>query len=85
MSIVVTNGPANSWDYVTVVPAGSPNTFWSGDYRFLNGTTTAPNPGLANATVNFPAPLTAGSYEVRFFADGWYTRLATSGVINVTP
>ena len=84
LSIVVTNGPANSWDYVTVVPAGSPSTFWSGNYRFLNGTTTVPNTGMANGTVNLPAPLTAGTYEVRFNADGWYTRLATSGVITVT-
>jgi len=85
LSITLINGPGHRSDYVTIVPAGSPNTFWSGVYRFLNGTTVAPSAPVTDTVLDMPAPLTAGTYEVRFFADGWYTRLATSGLITVTP
>jgi thermitase len=83
MSVVISNGPADPWDYVMVAPVGSPSTYWSGQYQFMNGTTTLPSPGISNATISVQAPSTPGSYEVRFNASGGYGRLATSGVITV--
>jgi subtilisin family serine protease len=85
LSVSVISGPGNTWDYVTIVPEGSANNFWSGNYRFLNGTTVAPNAPMTDAVVELPAPVTAGVYEVRFFANGWYSRLATSGLVTVRP
>ena len=85
LTVSVTNGPGNAWDYVTIVPAGSPSDTWSGVYKFLNNTTTAPTTGMTQGTVTLPAPTTAGNYEVRFNADGWYTRIATSGTITIAP
>jgi hypothetical protein len=86
MSVAVTNnGPANVWDYVMVAPVGAPATYWTGVFQFLNGTTTLPSSAIGNATISVPAPSTPGSYEVRFNAAGQFGRLATSGVITVTP
>ena len=85
MTVVVTDGPANPQDWLTVVPRGSAPTLWTGVYQFLNGTTVPPPAGLSNATVAVPAPMVEGQYELRFFANGWWTRLATSGIITVGP
>ena len=83
MTVTVANGPGNVWDYLMVTPVGAPANYWSGVYQFLNGTTTLPPAGIRNATVSVKAPSTAGTYEVRFNANGQFGRIATSGVITV--
>ena len=82
LTITITNGPGNVYDWVTIVPVGSPDTAYTGIW-FLSGTSTPPSSGKTNATFAIPAPSTAGDYEVRFLANGKYQRLATSGVITV--
>src|SRR5437762_9602444 len=50
---------------------------------FLNGTTTTPATGITNTTLQFVAPPAAGTYEIRWFVNGGWTRLATSSTITV--
>src|SRR5204862_3444747 len=52
-------------------------------WKYLNNTTTAPGAGVTSATVTFAAPTTPGTYNLRFFANYGYTRLATSGNVTV--
>ena len=82
LTIAITNGPGHVYDWITIVPAGSADTTYTGIW-FLSGTSTPPASGLANATFTIAAPATAGDYEVRFLASGKYQRLATSGIITV--
>jgi len=79
--VLVAAGPANRGDWVTLAPVGSPASFWSGVYQFLDGMASAPPTGASSATLTFAAPATVGSYEFRFFADSGWTRLATSSTI----
>ncbi len=83
IAVAIADGPANLTDWVALAPLGSPDSTVI-DWRYLNSTTVAPTTGLASGTVSFLAPVTPGSYEVRFFANGTYGRLATSGVITVS-
>jgi hypothetical protein len=83
VGITVVNGPANTTDWVGLFPSGAPdNRFvaWS----YLNGTHTAPASGMAAATLTLTAPRTPGTYNVRWFAQNGFTRLATSVDITVT-
>src|SRR5205823_13131803 len=50
----------------------------------FNGTRTPPTVGSTSGTVTFTMPSTAGSYNVRFFANNSLTRLAVSSTITVT-
>ena len=45
--------------------------------------TSPPATGLTSATVQFTAPTTPGTYHIRWFANGTYTRLATSNTVTV--
>src|SRR5947207_8141224 len=81
IAVAIANGRANSSDWVALVPAaGAENQ--GVQWRYLNGSTTRPAIGLANATVRFVAPGT-GTYNVRFFANDGWTKLATSQSITV--
>src|SRR5437762_2726153 len=53
-------------------------------WQFLNGMTTTPTAGVSGATLRFAAPTTPGTYEVRFFSNNSYSRLATSSTVTVT-
>src|SRR5439155_1206592 len=53
------------------------------DWFFLNGTKSAPAAGLTAASVPFTVPSTLGSYEVRFFSNNTFTKLATSPTVTV--
>ncbi len=57
------------------------------DWRYLNDTAQLPTSGVATATLHFGTPTTPGTYEFRFFMEGGYGRLATSGplVVPQTP
>src|SRR6185503_15168402 len=77
----------------STVPAGAPVVFtvvnggtasamdWLALYQtwqFMNGLKTpAPATGRSSATLQFSAPLTPGTYEVRFFSNNTFARLAT--------
>jgi hypothetical protein len=79
--VTVANGPGNFNDWVALVDASAPDTSYIA-WQYLNGATTAPTTGLTSATVQFVAPMTPGTYTVRFFTDGW-TKLATSSPVTV--
>jgi hypothetical protein len=66
-----------SGDWIGLYTPGAPDT----SYRTWRTTT-----GTASGSVPFtiPASLAAGTYELRLFSSGSYTRLAVSGVITVT-
>jgi hypothetical protein len=84
ITATVTNGPGHLRDWVGLYDINGPDTP-SLAWRYLNGTTTAPAQALTEATLIFTAPTTPGTYHLRFFANGGWTRLATSGPIEVPP
>jgi len=77
------NGPANATDWVGLFPAAAADTGYVA-WMYLNGTKTAPAGGATGATLAFPAALPAGSYNIRWFAQNGFTKLATSAAITVT-
>jgi hypothetical protein len=83
IEVVINNGPGNANDWIGIyAPSASDYSFT--DWFFLNGQKTKPATGQSTITVRFPAPNTAGTYEVRLFTNG-YTKLATSSSIVVSP
>jgi len=86
ITVAVANGPGNPMDWVTIGLATSPDAGWVA-WKYLNNTMVAPVTGLTSATVTFTAPTTPGTYNVRFFANNIYQKLATSGnvIVQATP
>jgi hypothetical protein len=82
ISVTVANGPANTNDWLGLVVSTAADTAYV-DWIYLNGTTTRPTTGISNATLQFTAPTTTGTYDVRLFSSGAYTKLATSGPVTV--
>ena len=78
-SVNVSGGPANRADWVTLAPSGTPDSTYLA-WVYLSGTTSQPLLGLSAATLRFVAPATTGSYDVRFFANGGWTKLASTTV-----
>jgi hypothetical protein len=84
VTVAVSNGPANTTDWVGLYAVGSadsPSITW----QYLSGTTTPPATGLSSATLTFTMPSTPGNYEFRFFANNEWTHLAFSTMVTVTP
>jgi hypothetical protein len=81
ITVNVANGPGNTNDWVGLVATGDPDTSYIA-WQFLNGATSTPPTGLTNATLQFVAPMTPGTYTARLFADGW-NRLAISSPVTV--
>jgi hypothetical protein len=79
VTATVLDGPANKTDWIALYPAGGATYL---DWKYMNGTQTAPVAGLADAIVPFVMPMTAGSYELKFFSGS--TLLATSAAITVS-
>ena len=84
IQFAVANGPANPTDWVGLYLAAAGDTAYL-EWMYLNGTKVAPGTGLSSATLQFTAPMTPGTYNVRFFAQSGYTKLASSGNIANTP
>lgn len=84
VSVAITNGPGNPTDWLGLYAAGA-SDYTHLDWRFMNGTQTAPATGVTSATVNFPLLTTPGEYEFRFFANFTYQRLAVSGPVAAVP
>ena len=81
ITATVTGGPGNRLDWVGLFPTGAPST-GSTDWKYLNGSRTAPATGVTSATVSFVAPSTLGTYAVRFYSSS-NTLLASSITISV--
>ena len=80
----VSGGPANATDWLGVYLVGTPD--W--DYKtwaYLGGNGhTPPAQGIAGMLGWIEGPAAGGLYEVRFFANNGYTKLATSNAFTVT-
>ena len=77
ISFTVTNGPGNPTDWVALVNAAAPDSAYV-RWSYLNGSQTPPQQGLASASLQFTAPMTAGTYDLRVFANNQLTRIGRS-------
>ena len=84
VTATIANGPGNLTDWVGLFATGAPPTS-AVDWKYLNGSRTAPTTGLSGATLTFTLPVTAGTYELRFFRNNTNTVLMTSATITVSP
>jgi len=82
VTVTIANGPANATDWVGLYTTAAADTLML-DWKYLNGLKTAPTTGTANATVTFTLPLSAGTYNVRFFPNNTTTTTITSTTITM--
>jgi uncharacterized protein YegP (UPF0339 family) len=82
LTVTIANGPGSRLDWVALYPTTSGATFV--DWKYLNGSRTAPAVGVSSATLTFTMPTTPGTYTLRLLANNTYTLLATTAVITVT-
>ncbi|MDQ3668519.1 MAG: DUF1800 family protein [Acidobacteriota bacterium] len=90
-SVMASPSTVNPGQTITVTwtaPAGRPANDWVGLYKvgdpetsYLSYQYTA---GAASGNASFTAPGQAGQYEVRYFTDDSYNRVATSNTVTVT-
>src|SRR6185503_5201799 len=78
VTLTVAGGPANRTDWIGIYPEGSSNYL---EWKYLNGTQTAPATGMSSASVTFTMPETLGNYTFKFWAGS--TLLATSQTVTV--
>lgn len=83
VTVDVAAGPGHPGDWVGLFAANAADAAILA-WRYLNGSTAPPVSGITDATLSFGVPLTAGSYEFRFFSANSYTRLATSTSLVVS-
>src|SRR6185503_2328115 len=83
MFTVVNDGTASPTDWLALYQTSAPDGAYI-TWQFMNGLkAAAPATGLTSATLAFSAPLTPGTYEVRYFSNNTFARLATSSTITV--
>jgi hypothetical protein len=83
VTVTVSNGPANSTDWVAMIPAdGSPTSL---DWKYLNGQQGPPPTGTSSATLTFTLPATPGQVKFRFFRNNTGQALSTSQRVQVVP
>ena len=85
ISFTVSNGPGNPADWVGLYAVSGQDMGGQLSWKYLNGQNTVPSSGLTNASLQFTAPSTPGTYNIRFFANNGYGKLATSATITVAP
>src|SRR5207302_2687318 len=78
----VTGATTNDW--IGVFHPGDADTAYL-DFEYDSSCTKTPGSVSAAGSCGFPMPATAGTYELRLFSNGGFTRLAVSGPITVTP
>ncbi len=84
IQFTVAGGPANRMDWVTLSRVSAADNGYL-DWTYLNGSKTAPAVGQSGATLQFTAPSTPGTYNVRFFANNSLAnKLAMSATITVS-
>src|SRR5207253_8798751 len=64
ISFTLADGPANPTDWVGLFAVGATDRVFV-DWMYLNGMKVAPATGLSSANLQFTAPSTPGTYEVR--------------------
>jgi hypothetical protein len=81
ITVAVANAPGSYTDWVALMKAGDPDRSFI-VFQYLNGLTSAPVRGVASATLQFVAPTTPGTYNLRLYNFGW-TKVATSTPVTV--
>ncbi len=76
VTVTLTNGPGNTYDWLAFAPTGAANTSYLQSIYVGAGVTTR--------TWTVTAPSTGGTYEFRLFLNNGYTRAATSPTVTVT-
>lgn len=71
-TVVVTNGPGNTTDWIALFPAGADTAYL--DWKYLNGSTAPPSIGLTSAAIQQLLPVAPGNYELRLFASNGISR-----------
>jgi hypothetical protein len=82
IGFVVAGGPANPLDWVALYRTTTGDNAYIA-WQFLNGAKVAPSTGTSGATLQFVAPITPGTYEIRFFSNNTFLKLATSLPVTV--
>ena len=82
ISVGVTFGPGRAGDWLSLAATGSAMGSYNA-WKYLNNQHTRPGAGLTTATVTFTAPLTPGTYELRFFHNDTLSLGSESAVITV--
>jgi|CXWL01.1.fsa_nt_gi hypothetical protein len=87
LTATVNGGSGSATQWVAVYLATAPDSAYSykGNWKYLNGTQTAPTTAVPTPVqLTFAAPMDAGVYNLRFFANtGSGTRLALSPNLTV--
>ena len=87
LTATVKGGSGSATQWVAVYLATAPDSAYSykGNWKYLNGTQTAPTTAVPTPVqLTFAAPMDAGVYNLRFFANsGSGTRLALSSNLTV--
>ena len=84
VTATIANGPGNAGDWLGLLGASAADGTYV-DWKYLNGTRIRPGSGTTGAAVAFTMPATPGTYNVRFFLNDSWAKLATSATITVTP
>ena len=69
VSVRVQDSHSTPVDWVAIAPVGSTATHIPGYWQYLGGAQTPPSTPVADTTLQFNMPSTAGQYEFRLFAD----------------
>jgi hypothetical protein len=75
-------GPPNAGDWVGLFPVGGTTGQWI-EWKYLSGTQVMPGGGSASATLNFTAPSSAGTYEIRLYHNNTVTLMSIGPTITV--
>jgi hypothetical protein len=81
VTATVVGGPGNAKDWVALYAVGNPTEL---DWKFLNGSRTAPATGVTSATLSFTLPMAPGNYTLKFYSNNTYTILSIITPITVT-
>jgi hypothetical protein len=79
LTVTAANGPGNARDWVALYCPPTAGSY--ADWKYLSDSTTPPASGVTGATLHFPAPTTAATCEVRWYANDTFTLLATSAPV----
>ena len=63
VSVAISGGPGNVYDWVAKFNATAPSSQYYPDYMYLTGTKAAPGAGMTSATLTFALPSTPGTYN----------------------
>src|SRR5215467_3784439 len=84
VTVTLTNGPGNPYDYLVLAPVGAPDTTRSPfTYQGASVSYLYVGAGVTTKTWAVNLPATLGSYEFRLYYNNTYTRLASSPVLTI--